>query len=256
MLLVSIVACKDDDKETYSQSAKDCSTSEAITMDVIEQVLTIVPVYIVEGKYEADSNIVLSASPALSENTYPKTITIDYGTGVTGPDGNIRKGKIFLEVNSGTILSEDLSISFDEFNYNGNTLYGEFELMYSNPGKVNYTSDFSAGNLTFVSANGTMKWKSSFVMSRQEGGSTSNIGDDVFSFSGTADGIDLSGTSYSLVTGIEHVIDFNCKHFIKSGSSVLTPNEKGEQTVSYGSGSCDANGSITFTGNTVQNFSF
>lgn len=255
-VVLSVVACKDDEKEAYSQSAKDSSLSEAITMDVIEQVLTIVPIYVVEGKYAADSTIGLSASPILSDNTYPKTITIDYGIGTTGPDGNIRKGKIKIVVNSGTILNEDLHLSFDEYNYNGNTLYGQFDLAYSNSGKVSYTSDFSEGSLTFVSANGTMKWKSSFVLIKEDGGSTSTVSDDVFSFSGTANGIDLSGTSYALVTATDHSIDFGCKYLIKAGSSVLTPNEKDAQTVSFGSGSCDANGSITFSDNAIQNFSF
>lgn len=258
LFVLSIVlgSCGDDEKEVYAQSAKDHSLAEVISMDVFEQVLTIAPIYIVQGEYAADTLISISASPVLSDPTYPKLITINYGNGVTGDDGKTRQGKILLTVNSGTVLTEDLDIDFDDYICNGNTVYGAVNYTYSNNGgTVSYEAEVEGDPLTFISANGTMKWSSDYTLTRKSGESTPSIGDDEFTFSGSAAGIDLSGRSYT-VTSTNHTIDFGCNHYIVSGTSTITPNAKDQHSVDYGSGNCDANGSIQLSDDVTENFTF
>jgi hypothetical protein len=256
ILLAMVSSCKDDEKEVYSQSVKDHSLAEVISMDVFEQVLTIAPTYIIQGEYLADTLIEISANPVLSDPTYPKVITINYGDGVTGDDGKTRQGKIILSINSGTVLSEDLDIDFDDYICNGNTVYGAVNYTYSNSnGIVSYDAEVEGDPLIFVSANGTMKWSSEFTLTRKSGESTPAIGDDEFTFAGNAAGIDLSGRTYT-VASTNHTIDFGCNHFIVSGTSTITPNDKDQHTVDYGSGNCDSNGSIQLSDDVTENFTF
>lgn len=256
ILSVSLWSCGDDEKEVYAQSAKDHSLAEVISMDIFEQVLTITPTYVVEEEYLADTLIEITANPILSDPTYPKTITINYGDGITGTDGKTRQGKILVTINSGTVLTENLDIDFDDYICNGNTVYGAVNYIYSNSnGVISYAGDIEGNGLTFVSANGTMKWSGEYSLTRNSGASTPSISDDEYIFAGNSAGFDLSGRSYT-VTSTNHKIDFSCKSFIVSGSSKITPNGKDAQTVDYGSGNCESNASIKLSDNVTENFTF
>lgn len=259
ILFISTVffACKDEEKKVYAQSAKDQTLCEMITMDAFEQVLTITPSYIIDGKYEADTSIIITASPILSDPTYPKVITIDFGSGITGPDGKTREGKIKVTINSGTVLTENLNIEFDDYVAEGNTVYGVIDYSYATTNNViSYAADMGQSGLTFVSANGTMKWKGDFTIQRNSGSTTPSIGDDVFSLSGSTTGVDISGTSYSVTTKTDHTIDFSCKNIITAGTSDITPNGKGKHTVDYGNLECNTTATISLSASNSQNFNF
>tara|TARA_B110000211_G_C14003015_1_gene519429 strand:- start:468 stop:1265 length:798 start_codon:yes stop_codon:yes gene_type:complete len=257
LITLCLFGCKDDSKEIYSQSAKDQSLAEVITMDVFEEVLTITPTYIIDGKYAADTNIIITSYPLLTDPSYPKTITIDYGNGVVGTDGKTRKGKIKILINSGTVLTEDLEIEFDDYVSEGNTVYGSVNYAYTNLNStVSYDVTLNGTGLTFISANGTMKWDGDFLITRASGENTPSISDDIFKLSGSTTGVDFSGTSYAVKTETDHTIDFDCNEIITAGTSKITPNGKDEHDVDYGTGGCDANAVISLSSDNSQNFNF
>jgi hypothetical protein len=257
LMCVCLFGCKDDEKEVYTQSVKDQSLAEVITMDIFEEVLTITPTYMLSGQYLADTNIIISTSTLWSSTTYPKTITIDYGTGIVGSNGKTRKGKIKVTINSGTVLAENLDIEFEDYISEGNTVYGSLVFNYSNLNNLgSYATTINGLGLTFVSANGTMKWNGSFNLERSSGESTPRINDDIFKFSGSTTGVDFSGTSYVVSTETDHTIDLNCNNIITAGTSKITPNGKDEHSVDYGIGTCDGNGVIRLSSNNSENFNF
>lgn len=258
IITVFIFGCKDNETKVNTQSAKDQSLAEVITMDVLEEVLTITPIYIINGEYTADTNINITVFPLLIDSTYPKTITIDYGNGIVGTDGKTRKGIIKIKINSGTVLKENLEIEFDNFISEGNTVYGSIDFIYSinTNNIISYNVSLNEAGLTFISANGTMKWYGSFLIKRASGENTPSIKDDIFKLSGSTSGIDFLGTSYSVSTEIDHTIDFNCNKIITAGTSKITPNGKEQHHLDYGSGTCDANATISLPSSISKNFNF
>jgi hypothetical protein len=257
LITVFLFGCKTDEKEVYTQSIKDQSFAEVITMDVIEEVLTITPTYVINGEYVSDTNIIITSTPIISSPSYPKTISIDYGNGIVGPDGKTRKGIIKVLINSGTVLTENLKINFDDYIAEGNTVYGSLTATYANSNNtLSYNVSISGTGLTFVSANGTMKWSGDFLITRASGESSPNIKDDIFKLSGSTTGVDFSGTSYVVSTETDHTIDFNCNNIITGGTSKIIPNGKGVHDVDYGSGNCDANGVISLSSGNSKNFNF
>jgi len=260
VILITICSfgCKDEENNIHIQSAKDQSLAEVITMDVFEEVLTIAPTYIINQAYIEDTNIILTSSPLLNDPTYPKKISIDYGSGIVGTDGKTRKGKIKIKINSGTVLKENLEIEFDNFVSEGNTIYGSISFIYDiDTNNITYYDvTLNGTGLTFISANGTMKWDGSFKIKRASGENTSSIKDDVFKLSGNTSGVDFSGTSYKSVTDIDHTIDLNCNSIITAGSSKITPYGKSLHHLFYGSGSCDANALIRLSSENEKNFNF
>jgi|TARA_B110000261_G_C13073865_1_gene353264 hypothetical protein len=258
IIITSILfSCKDDEKEVYTRSAKDHSLAEVITMKAFKEVLTITPTFIIDKKYAVDTNIIITAKPLLSDSIFPKEITIDYGMGITGPDGKTRQGKIKVTINSGTVLTENLQIVFEEYVSEGTEVYGAINFDYSNDNStISYAVSIAESGLTFKSANGTMKWFGDFNIHKADGGNTPNINDDIFKLSGTTNGVDISVTSYTVSTQTDHTIDFNCKSIITAGTSKITPNGKDEHTVDYGNGDCNANAIISLSTGNSQNFNF
>lgn len=257
ILATIFVSCKNDEKGIYARSAKDQSLAELITMDAFEEVLTITPTFIIDGKYTVDTNIIITAYPLLSDPAYPKEITIDYGGGITGPDGKTREGKIKVTINSGTVLTEDLEITFDDYVSEGNTVIGAIDFTYSNTSSIiSYAASMAESGLTFESPNGTMKWSGDFTIQRSSGENTPIISDDIFKLSGTTGGVDISGTSYTVSTQTKHTIDFNCKRMITAGTSKITPHGKDQHTIDYGNGDCNTNAVISISTGDSQNFNF
>jgi len=258
LTIICIFGCKDEENNIYIQSAKDQSLAEVITMDVFEEVLTIAPTYVVKQEYSADTNVIITSSPILNDPTYPKTISIDYGTGIVGTDGKTRKGKIKIKIESGTVLKENLDIEFDNFVSEGNIIYGSISFIYDidTNNITSYDVTLNGTGLTFISANGTMKWDGSFKIKRSSGENTSSIKDDVFKLFGNTSGVDFSGTSYKSLTDIDHTIDFNCNSIITAGSSKITPYGKEQHHLDYGTGSCDANALIRLSSENEKNFNF
>ena len=258
LTIICVFGCKDEENKIQIQSAKDQSLAEVITMDVFEEVLTITPTYVIHQAYNADTNIIITSSPLLNTTTYPKTISIDYGSGIVGTDGKTRKGKIKVVINSGTVLKENLEIEFDDFVSEGNTIYGSISFVHDIDADniTSYNVTLNGTGLTFMSANGTMKWDGVFMIKRASGENTSSIKDDIFKLSGNTNGVDFSGTSYKSATDIDHTIDFNCNSIITSGSSKITPYGKEQHHLDYGTGSCDANALIRLSSENEKNFNF
>jgi len=250
-----LAGCKEDKTEVYTQSAKDAALAEQLTIDVLKEVLMIAPEYVISESYSDNTDIILSAEPEISSPTYPKTITIDYGNGVSGILGKTRSGKILLTVNSGTIITEDLDISFENFKSDGSEILGNITYTF-NSSTEGYDGEFEGSGISIINANGTMKMDGTFNLEKISTAGTTATTDDIYNFNCRTTGIDFDQTSFTYNSTVDHTIDFSCIHMIKAGKSSLAPNGKGEQTVDFGSGNCDATGSIRLSSGESKNFIF
>ena len=252
---ILLFSCKKDDGEIYTQSAKDVALGERLVSDVLKQILYTTPNFIIDPADSLIDGIHLSSKPELNDSTFPKVITLDYGDGTTGSLGKIRKGKILVTINSGTIITEDLAVSFEEYSSDGSEIWGNINYNY-NASNSQYNGELLNNGISIVNPNGTMKWNGTFTLTKTSTSGTVSLADDTYDFECTTTGIDFEQTSFTYATSINHIIDFSCAEYITSGTSILKPNEKGSQTINFGNGSCDANGVIQLNDGSEKNFTF
>jgi len=255
IISILLFSCQKDDGEIYTQSAKDVALGERLVSDVLKQILHTTPNFIIDPADTLIDGVHLSSKPELNDSTFPKVITLDYGDGITGSLGKIRKGKILVTINSGTIITEDLAVSFDKYSSDGSEIWGNINYIF-NATNTQYSGELLNNGISIVNPNGTMKWDGTFTLTKISTSGTVSLEDDIYEFECTTDGIDFEQTSFTYNTSISHIIDFSCAEYITSGTSILKPNEKGSQTINFGNGNCDANGVIQLNNGSEKNFTF
>lgn len=199
------------------------------------------------------SNIPTCATVTVSSDTFPKTITIDYGTsGCASQHGNVKTGKIIIEVTD-TIINAGAvkSIVYSDFYVNGNNVEGSGTIQ--NLGKnskgnwvlatnTDFTFTDSSNNLAKEVYNDTIEWVSGFE--------TADKTDDVYYKTGDGS-ITLNDTiAYSRTITTPLLMDNTCGYIIsgvetlyKNGSAVI---------IDYGDGTCDAVATVTIDGTTEE----
>jgi len=129
------------------------------------------------------ANAIITVTP--DDNTYPKTVTIDFGAGEICPDGKFRKGKIVMNFTgpirrTGTVVT----ITLVDFQVGRAKIEGTKVLTnLSENGNIKFSVQVTDGKVTFPSGRGYLYETLRYV--RQiEGGSTDEINDDVYSIEG------------------------------------------------------------------------
>ena len=90
------------------------------------------------------------------------------------------------------------------------------------------------------------------TVTQTSGFGTAQFNDDVFEFTGTANGVSRDGKAYTVNITRPLVKAASCK-WISEGTIELTPSGLATRTVDYGSrNSCDGQGTITINGNTFN----
>ena len=255
LVAITLLSCKKNESELYTQSASDAALAEQITVDIIKEILLKAPDYVIQKDYLGADGLFVSADPLIETSTYPKEITFNYGNGITGPLGKSRVGNLIFSIQSGTVKTTDIKVSFDDFSINGSQVLGEIDFTY-NSSKNGYDGNFVGEGITIVNANGTMKMSGDFFLERLSTSGTTTIADDIYNFGCNTNGIDFQRTSFSYASLSDHTIDLSCPNYITSGTSTVTPNEKGDQTLNFGGGNCDPTAVLTAGDSETKNISF
>ena len=245
ILVTILVSCKKDSQSEIVQSAKDKSLAQMSFLDVFKNTLDIVPLYTI-GSSEIDSNIRISITPSLISSSYPKIISIDYGSvGYVGIDGKTRSGKIYITLSGDGILNDPFDITFEDFSINETILLGTINC------EKNITSSNFEYNLVLnsdvkcMNANGTMSWNGVGLLNRVSGDATVSVLDDIYEFSETTQGQDFKGRSYDSRSVLNYTVDFSCRYLVIGGISDFNPNKLDVQVVDYGEKSCDGQASVS-----------
>lgn len=189
-----------------------------------------------------------------NNGAFPKTITVDFGTGCTDPRGITRKGKIIMTVtNKLFIPGASITVTEDNFYVNNNKVEGEMVL-------TNTTTDLATPSFSKVITNGKITREDAsyftFTSSRKwkmvEGVSTPKyIWDDVWEIFEGNQNINRSNGTYFTSTIKTSLIKKNTCHFISKGS-IYMKGTKIDGTLDFGNGDCDntatftdANGNVT-----------
>ena len=186
--------------------------------------------------------------------SYPKDMTIDYGTSCTGDDSAIRSGKIMVHLTMSYVDSGSVTtITFDNYYVNGRKITGTETI--TNHGKNNnghYVFDVIIQNGNLFSVDGVTAYNS--VQQREwiQGDNTLfDPLDDVYMIAGTSNGTTTQGTNFSITITSPLKATISCA-WIESGIIAITQQNNPTINVDYGSGNCDNDAVATCNGYTTN----
>lgn len=195
------------------------------------------------------SCVTVSADP-VTAGVFPKTLTIDFGTGCNGTDGHIRRGKI-IAVYTGRMRNagSKATITFDGFYFD--SLKVEGTIVAENKSNANgfvFTVTVTNGAVTdaagnYIQVNRTHTW------TQTGGNGTAMPADDVYSITGNSNGTASNGSiniqwATEITTPV--VRKFTCRWRV-SGQVTITHSAK-TAVLDYGNGDCDNAATLTING--------
>lgn len=225
---------------TANDEAQVSATSDAV-VNAADQFTTSYNSNGLKVKSEISENISDSVSISVDRpdgQTFPKVITIDYGTsGFVGKRGNILKGKMIVTIsNNIDVVGSTKTITFDNFTINGNALNGAKVITF----KGNDSWIISA-NDTLTRVDGTVvTWSTERTRTRIDDNQTPLIKwDDTFAITGSSSGVNAKGKAYTMTIDDANplIIGGGYPHFTK-GKSVITT-ETRTIYMDYGNGEKD-----------------
>ncbi len=193
---------------------------------------------------------VVTVTPS-GKDVYPKTVTIDYGSGITSANGITRKGKI-IALLSGKLRTPGtlVTVNFDGYAVNGYTVAGTYLVTPSiSSAGVSFKVAVTNGSITFP--NGQVNTYSGTETVVQTGGlTTATVADDVYAVTGSftysnSNGENITGTITKAL-----VKSFDCKN-ITSGTIAFVYNNTKNGVLDFGSGTCDNQATVT-SGATIK----
>jgi hypothetical protein len=271
-----ITSCKKD-KEKDPEPQPDYSTNSTVDNWMAESMFedvrkVVVEVVDDEGKSATQKSsftfgncATFTITPAWNDTlTWPKTLTIDFGTtNCMGNDGRNRRGIITVTIsdryrNPGSVLTVQLQ------NYHVNDHKIEGTKTITNNGRnssnnLSFTVNVTNGKITFPNNGGVTTWSSIRTNEWIAGESTNlfthgvaGICDDVYLITGNANGINRLGKSYTMQITNPLRKEICCRWLV-SGTINITPSGLPTRILDFGTGTCDNNASITI-GSSTFNF--
>ncbi|KAA2244529.1 hypothetical protein F0L74_00695 [Chitinophaga agrisoli] len=174
---------------------------------------------------------------------WPKTLTLNFGSGCTGVDGRVRSGTLVL-VLSGYIFIPGTTVTITSQNYaiNGIQLKGTKTLVnQSTANGFKYSSKVVGGIVAIDSLDLTFNYTSDKTITQTKGAATPfDASDDEYSGTGTAT-LSYGTTSVSYTVKEPLIKAVSCP-WIGGGKAEIslgTTNASAKATIDYGLGLCD-----------------
>jgi hypothetical protein len=245
------------DQTLIDQTSVDLADDDAVSDAIFEDIFSTVDnasiiAESIKGDESKSETVVTDSCPSVKINrptgaAWPKTITVDYGTGCSGFDGNTRSGMIVISVTGPRLeTGSKRSVTFESYYSNGIKVEGTKVL--ENLGKnTNQNFVFSikltSGKLTLADGKTILR---EFDHKREwiAGIFTKNIFDDECLVSGIASGVNINGIAYTNTIMTPLHWTRACK-FIVSGVVKIERSGKEPVTIDYGDGECDARATVT-----------
>jgi hypothetical protein len=190
----------------------------------------------------------------VTPSVFPKTITLDFGTGCMGLDGHTRRGKI-ITVYTGRMIVPGSQATTTFVNYYIDSLHveGSHVVKNNSTGSVRvFTRTVTNGKITKPSGN-YIQWNATHTIAQTAGlGTPLYPLDDEFDITGNANGENYhNGHSISWSHNITNPLHkkFTCRWF-GSGTIVFTVNSH-TATLDYGGGNCDNQATLLIGGQTI-----
>ena len=185
------------------------------------------------------ANAVITVTP--DDNTYPKTVTIDFGDGDNCADGKFRKGKIVLHF-TGPIRKPGsvVTINLVDFQLGRAKIEGTKVITnLSENGNIKFSVQVADGKVTYPNGRGYTYEKLKYVK-QIAGGVTEEISDDVYSIEGYSKATFKNGVVIAINTKDALIKKVSCA-WISEGSLNVKVGDY-EFSLNYGipnNGDCD-----------------
>jgi hypothetical protein len=195
-----------------------------------------------------------SGCATISEDNenFPKLITINFGTGCTGPGGNTRSGIMYVHLTAPLDESGAIrTVTFDNYSINGIGISGS--RVTTNIGTNGSGQPVFARvvDVFFTYDNGTFHRNFNSEITWLEGYNTEECGDNDWKVTGTGTNTRADGTIVSRTITSPLYYFHTCDYIAQGVVSVLAPS--GAFTVNYGNGTCDDSATVTGpNGNTIS----
>lgn len=182
-------------------------------------------------------------------HVFPKTVTIDFGSGCVGRDGKLRKGKI-VSIYTGPMFipGSKTSTTFVDYSVDSFEIEGTHSVENtSSSNKKEWTVKVIHGKITNTNNGNWKVWSSIKIHTQLQGNGTPNYPlDDVFQINGNATGSASNGNSWSASITDPLIKKFTC-HWIVKGTVRIIRNDN-KALLDYGNGACDNKAVITING--------
>lgn len=235
-------ACKKDDvqvNDTDVITAEDLSINE----DFDEQIDLDADLAVEDRGGSGACPTVTFAQP---EGHWPNTITIDFGTSCTRPDGRVLSGKLIVHQTDNirtagavrTITHENFFV--DDVQVAGTRTWTNNG--QDDNGFWSYTKTATDMKLTFADGT-TTTWNKTRTSVLIVGGTTLIHRDDVWSSTGTASGVNRQGEVFSATITEPLIKHADCRWISQGTLSLVRGTRSG--SLDFGNGDCDRFGKLT-----------
>ena len=243
VLTVTLHSCKKDKEEETNNNQTEAAElsvanniAETMYDDVFNVVLLDGQANNVAGRGNSCATVTLNNS---DPDTYPKIMTLDFGSGCTGFDGLTRKGKIIATL-SGRIRTAgtSITISFDNYSVNDFKLEGEFSITNnSGNSSLSFTTQTTNGKLTYPGGTLYYTHSGNHTLTQTAGAGTASFLDDSFSLTGSGTTTSSLGNSLTVNITTPLVKKATCANVVSGVEQFTYNNING--TLDFGDGSCD-----------------
>lgn len=218
--------------DTDTSSATDNATAENAASEMFKSVSESADN---DASLRSTCPIVTVDTTVGSSGPWPKTITIDYGTGGCSPKSGqiiaVLSGRFRTAGTTVTITTNNFYIGVNKIDA-GTHVITNMGLNINNK----QTFDVSVTGATITTPSGTASWNATRTLTWEEGSTTPfDPSDDVYSISGQTNGTSVAGVTYTSATtaGKPLVVKVGCQ-YISSGEVSLTPHNKPTRTIDFG----------------------
>lgn len=201
------------------------------------------------------SCINITVHPNENGEFWPRNWTVEYSGGdCVFLSGNTKKGKINVSLtdfwkNEGSLRT----ITFEDYFMNDNQMEGTKTILntgLNENGKLSFTKTVKDAKLTY--ADGTsITWASEKYSEMIAGSSTFLFADDVWSVTGSGNGVNLDGVKYGVNITTPLIYKNGC-FFPVSGTLEIDTEGQDLQIIDYGTGDCDNLATVTVGGESKE----
>jgi len=171
---------------------------------------------------------------------FPKTVTIDFGTGCLGRDGKFRKGKI-VTIYTKRMLVPGAKVSTSFVGYFVDSFHIEGTHITENTSTSNMQGlkvSVIDGKITNTNTGNWRKWNSNKNILQIEGNGTPNFPlDDIYKITGGARGSNSFGHNWASTIVEPLIKKFTCRWIVKGTVHFVMDGR--EALLDYGNGDCD-----------------
>jgi hypothetical protein len=200
---------------------------------------------------EADFHARFGACATRTFNYATNTLTIDFGpTNCLCPDGRYRRGQIVVHFTT-DVLRRVAGAVVTRQNYFVNDNQHTATRTFTDTGNGSFTVAVTNASIIRANNGGTHSWTANWTFTRTAGYNTPLVvADDVYSVTGSANGTNRKGVSYTTTIQTPLVKRGDCfKYYVSGVISITNANNK-TMTLDYGNGACDNTATVSVNGRT------